>query len=118
MPYQTLPLGTHDAVVELLVGVNVARRDNLTRSGFPVPPRRRVRAQVDTGTSFTAIDASVLASFGIGSTEVIEIRTPSPTGASQFFRRFPVSIGLNREGLEMLLTSLEVVECVFGPDED
>jgi hypothetical protein len=76
-----------------------------------------VPVQIDTGTEYTAIDAGVLAGFGIGPTESVPVRTPSPTGETLLFRRFPVTLGLDREGFEMLLTSVEVMECAFAPEE-
>ena len=42
-----------------------------------------------------------------------ETKAESP----QRFRRFPVSLGMDEQGIEMLLPSVEVIECVFAPEE-
>lgn len=117
MPLATLALGAEGAIVELLVGVNVPRLKNLQRNNMPVPSRQRIPVQIDTGAETTAIDASVLALLGVGPTEILPMLTPSPTGGTQTFRRFPVSLALARGDFEMLLSSVEVTECVFEPNE-
>lgn len=117
MPLATLSLGAEGAIVELLVGVNAPRLKNLQRNNMPVPPRQRIPVQIDTGTDYTAIDASVLALLGVEPTEILPMLTTSPVGGAQQFRRFPVSLALAREGFEMLLSAVEVTECVFDPSE-
>jgi hypothetical protein len=108
------PLG---AVVELVVGVHEARREVLQRNNLPVPPRRRVRAQIDTGTTFTAIDAQILRSLGVLLIDRVTARTSSPSGEPQIFDQYAVSLGLDAGGVEMHLAEVLVLECVFAPED-
>lgn len=41
----------HGATLELLIGVNLLKRDALRRVNLPVPERIRIVAQIDTGTT-------------------------------------------------------------------
>jgi hypothetical protein len=105
------------AVVELLIGVNEARREVLLRSGFPVPARVRVLAQIDTGTEFSAVDSSILARLDVRPIDSILVRTPDTTTEPRAFQQYAVSIALASDTLEMFLTSVEVLGCAFAPDE-
>jgi hypothetical protein len=118
VPYATAPIGPDGAVIEVLVGVSWPRRDNLLRMGLPLPTRGRVRVQIDTGASFSAIDAAILATLGIGPTDVRDVMTPSVTGTPTPFRFFPVSLGMENGGIEMFVGDVEVMECVFSPVEN
>jgi hypothetical protein len=117
MPVLTRPLAPNGAVVELLVGVNEARREVLQKNSFTVPERIRVPAQIDTGTEVSAIDAQVFKQLDIRPIDSVCVRTPSTAEASQSFPQYAVSLALDAEGIEMFLTSVEVIECVFAPDE-
>jgi hypothetical protein len=86
MPIVNGPLTEHGAIVELLVGVHEARRDVLRRNNFPVPPRQRVRAQIDTGTTFTAVNATALTALGLQHVNTVDVLTSSPVGGPQKFR--------------------------------
>ncbi len=117
MPYLTRSLVANGAVVELLIGVNESRREVLRRNGFPVPERIRVAAQVDTGTRFSAVDRQVLSRLDIQPVDTILVRTTSTTEAPVPFRRYAVSVALETDQVELFLTSVEVLECFFAPDE-
>jgi hypothetical protein len=103
--------------VELLVGVHEARRDVLQRNNFPVPPRRRVRAQVDTGTTFSLIDTQILRGLGVLLLDRMAARTSSPSGEPQEFNRYAVSLGLDAGGVEMHMAEVLILECVFTPED-
>ena len=77
MPIADGTIATHGATVELLIGVNLHKKDALQRVGFPAPERIRVVAQIDTGTSFSAIDHRVLSRLGITPIDKKEVRTPT-----------------------------------------
>src|SRR5438128_2577415 len=109
MPFLSRSLTGHGAVVELLVGVNQARREVLTRNGFPVPPRVPVLAQIDTGTTFSTVDGRVLQSLSIQPIDSVLVRTPGTRDTPQSFNRYAVSLGIVADQLEMLLTSVEVL---------
>jgi hypothetical protein len=117
MPIFTGTLTPLGAVVEILVGVHEARREVLQRNNFPVPPRRRVRAQIDTGTTVTAIDEQVLRSLGALLIDRVAARTSSPTGEPQVFDQYAVSLGLDAGGVELHLAEVLVLQCVFGPED-
>jgi hypothetical protein len=117
MPILTRPLVPSGAVVELLVGVNEARREVLQRNSLPILERIRVPAQIDTGTAFSAIDAQVFQRLDIRPIDSILVRTPSTTEAPQSFPQYAVSLALDADGIEMFLTSVEVIECAFAPEE-
>src|SRR5262245_48649835 len=117
MPFVTGPLGANGAVVDLLVGVNEARREVLVRNGFPVPERVRVSAQIDTGTAPSAIDTQVLARLDLRPIASIQARTPSNTETPQPFDQYAVSLALRADEIEMFVRSVEVIACVFVPEE-
>jgi hypothetical protein len=105
------------AVVELLIGVNEARRRVLAKNNFPVPERIRVLAQVDTGSSFSAIDLGVLQRLDLRPIDTVRVRTPTPTDQPQAFEQYAVSIALASEEIEMFVESVEVIGCAFAADE-
>jgi hypothetical protein len=117
VPYVTRPLSEAGAVVELLIGVNEARRGALAKNHFPVPERIRVRAQVDTGSGFSAIDLDVLRRLDLRPINTVRVRTPSPTDQPQTFEQYAVSIALASDDLEMFVESVEVLGCAFAAEE-
>lgn len=109
----------HGATLELLIGVNLLRRDALRRVNLPVPERIRVVAQIDTGTALSAMDRRVLT--GLDLTPTNEMRVRTPTSAEQEpsrFDQYVVSIGIDSgEGIEALFDNIEVLGTFFAPDE-
>lgn len=67
------------AVIVVLVGVSRNRQQVLERSGFAIPAKAAVRAQLDTGSAVTAFMPEVFRSLGIKPFDNIAIRTPSTT---------------------------------------
>ncbi|HWG47934.1 MAG TPA: hypothetical protein VN688_34545 [Gemmataceae bacterium] len=107
------------ATIELLIGVNVSKRDALVRVGSPVPERIRVMAQIDTGSSYSAIDVQTLTRLDITPIDKIKVRTPvtAPQDAVGF-DQYVVSIGLDTgDGVETLFDDVEVLGCHFADDE-
>jgi hypothetical protein len=118
VPYVTRDLTRHGAVLDILVGVHMARRDRLRNAGFPVPSRIRVPAQIDTGTEFSTIDIRILANLQINPIDEIEVRTPSPADGPQRFDLYPVSLSLDHaEGIELIVPTVQVLGCWFTEDE-
>lgn len=117
MPIVNGTLSALGAVVDLHVGVHEARRDVLQRNQLPVPERRLVRAQIDTGTTLTVIDARVLRHLNVLLIDRLAVRTASLSGEAQIFNQYAVSLGLEANGIEMRLAEILVLECAFGPDD-
>ncbi|MCI0461642.1 MAG: retropepsin-like domain-containing protein [Gemmataceae bacterium] len=113
MPVINGPVTAYGAVAELLVGVHEARRDVLVRNNLPVPARQRVSAQIDTGTTFTAVAAHVLQHLQVKVIDRVEVITSSPSGEPKTFDRYAVSLGIEADGLEIHLPEVLVIECVF-----
>ena len=67
----------HGATLELLIGVNLLKRDALLRVNLPVPDRIRIVAQIDTGTTFSAIDHRVLTGLDLTPIDEKKVRTPA-----------------------------------------
>lgn len=116
MPIINGTLSYHGAVVDLLVGVHEARRDVLKRNGFSVPKRRVLRAQIDTGTTFTAVEGTILEAMEIRVTNKVLVANVSPTAEPIEFNVCPVSIGIkgSDEDIELHVPELEVLACGFG----
>jgi hypothetical protein len=120
MPVANGTIAPHrGATVELLIGVNISKRDALRRVCLPVPERIRVVAQIDTGSSYSAIDVEALARLDITPIDKIKVRTPvtAPQDAVEF-DQYVVSIGIDSgEGVETLFDNVEVLGCHFADDE-
>lgn len=105
------------AVVEVLVGVHEARRNVLRRNALVVPPRVRVRVQVDTGSEFTVIDGSVFGRLGIQAIDAVTLRPMSVSADTVQFPRFAVSLALPGEESELHLPSATVLGCHMTPED-
>lgn len=120
MPVANGTIASHrGATVELLIGVNISKCDALRRVCSPVPERIKVTAQIDTGSSYSAIDVQALARLDIAPIDKINVRTPvaAPQDAVEF-DQYVVSIGLDTgEGVETLFDDVEVLGCHFADDE-
>jgi hypothetical protein len=117
MPVLAGSLNEHGAVVDLLVGVHEERRAMLQKHGMPVPPRTRIPAQLDPGSSFSAIAPQILRDLGIDPIYDVLVRIPSTSDAPQTFRQTPVSLVLDCPRGEMHLPLVMVIESFFAPDE-
>ena len=87
-------------MIDLHVGVGLARSEFLRDRGLPLPPGRTLRALVDTGAARTLIEESALSGLGLSPTADEEVHTAS-TG--------PDSIRLNVYSVE-----LSLAEAVLG----
>ena len=107
------------ATVELLIGVNISKRNALHRVGHQVPKRIRIMAQIDTGSAYSAIDVQTLAQLDITPIDKTKVRTPvaGPQEAVEF-DQYVVSISLDSgEDGETLFDDVEVLGCHFADDE-
>jgi hypothetical protein len=89
----------------------------LQKHGMPVPPRTRIPAQIDTGSSFSAIAPQALRDLGIDPIDDVLVRIPSASDAPQMFKPTPVSLAIDCEGSELHLPLMMVIESAFAPDE-
>jgi hypothetical protein len=80
MPTIQRPIDWEGALVDLRIGVPVARPNNLTRLKMPVPAPVQVLAQVDTGTHRSGVDGRVLRQLGPDGPVDIENVFTSSTG--------------------------------------
>ena len=117
MPYATISLNEHGAVIELLVGVAESRRTILERNGLPVPHRVRVLAQIDTGAPFCTFAPFVFEQLEIKPVGIVDMRTPSTGEGTCPFEQYVVSLSLSGGGIELHLSTREVVKAVFAADE-
>jgi hypothetical protein len=114
MPILTGSISEADgAVVELLVGVHAANREARQRVGFPVPPRQRVRVQIDTGATLSSFAPFVFTALDLKPVDTVRVRTPSTWDEPALFNQYLVSIGLDAEGIEMHVDELFVFESHF-----
>ena len=117
MPYTTVPLNEHGAVIELLVGVSESRRDALKRNDLPVPRRVRAIVQIDTGAPFCIFAPFVFEQLEIKPVGIVDMRTPSTGESTCPFEQYLVSLSLPGGEIELHLSTREVVKAVFAPDE-
>jgi hypothetical protein len=119
MPHLTCPITPRGPLVDLVVGVSGSRREVLERNNFPVPPRVRVRALIDTGSDVTGLARHVFEQLEVRPHGQTRIRTPSTTADQpHFVDQYVVSIGLPGTGLELHLPQLEVIDSGHRPDDD
>lgn len=118
MPYVSGPIDeTSGAVVDLVVGVDEVRHGLLVKHAFPVPPVARVRAQIDTGSSMTAIDPEILRALDLRSIGRASVITPSTGINAHVCNLFVVSLALLSEDTGSHHPSVTVLESEFHPDE-
>lgn len=77
MPHFTLAVDPAGPVVTAVVQVSEGRRLALQAQGLPVPALQAIRALVDTGASFTAVEPMVLQALGLTPTGTIDVVTPT-----------------------------------------
>jgi predicted aspartyl protease len=77
MPHFTIAVDANGPIVNAGVSVSEGRRAALVAQNQPVPAMRIIRALIDTGASFTAIEPQVLQALNLTPTGTIEIVTPS-----------------------------------------
>lgn len=77
MPHFTLQISPQGALLDAVVGVSAPRHAALVAAGQVVPNAVPIRALVDTGSSITCIDPSVLQTLQLSPTGNTQITTPS-----------------------------------------
>ncbi len=119
MPFFTQLLVGGGAEVELVVGVHEARSEMLKKHQFPIPARKRLRVQIDTGSSFTAVDQEIFQGLGIGPLDFVEVKVISPNGSTiETFPRYAVSLGLEGNGVELHLPDVQILGCHMTLEND
>ena len=108
------------AVVDLFVGVSTHRRVVLHRNGFAIPPRVLVRAQIDTGSSFSVIRPDVLRlKLDIKPFDKINAHAVTvDVDRVESIEQYTVSLSLTAEQTEMLIQDVAVLGAYFGPAGD
>jgi hypothetical protein len=117
MPYVSGQIVAGGAVVDLLVGVSRMRREALQRVGFPIPARVPIRAVIDTGSSVTGIDPTVLQQLDIRPVGERAILTPSTGHTPHRCNVYDVGLSLRHPDLELHFYTSFVIESIFGRDE-
>lgn len=81
MPCIVLPILPTGPLVELIVAITQPRADALKTAGQPLPPLHRARGLLDTGSSHTCIDPTIVNALGLTPIATVQQLTPS-TGAN------------------------------------
>lgn len=92
MPHFTTTLQQGQPIVNMFVGVSVARAQALATANQTVPPIQTVRALVDTGASGTCIDPLVFAALQLQPTGMTPMLTPSTGNTPVDTETYDVSI--------------------------
>jgi hypothetical protein len=99
------------AVIDVFVGVGRARRAFLERRHFLIPPKIRLRAQLDTGSAVTGFTPAVFAQLGTPRIDVVPIRTPSTTpGSPHYAPMYEVTLSLV-SGIDLTDLTVYAVAC-------
>lgn len=78
MPHITLPLSLKaGCIVQVGVGITEARKKALEANGVTPPELQFATALIDTGTSISAIDVSIVSALGLTPTDIVPVHTPS-----------------------------------------
>jgi hypothetical protein len=111
-------LSQHGAILDISVGIHLARQARLLNARLPVPPHLLIPAQIDTGTEFSTVDVRILEELKIKPIDEIDVRTPSPVEQPQKFYRYPVCLSLDHVGeRELVVPTVQVLGCCFSEDE-
>lgn len=82
MPHLTLPLSLKGGcLVQVGIGLTEPRKKALETEGKIPPELQFATALIDTGTSISAIDVSIVSALGLTPTDVVPVHTPS-TGST------------------------------------
>jgi hypothetical protein len=116
MPLISGTIDRDGATVVVLVGVSRNREKRLRAVGLPVPARKPVRVQVDTGSFATAFLSTVFRELEVERFGVIPVRTPSTRpGQPHLADQFDVSLVLV-SGMESVI--LPSVHALAAEDFD
>jgi hypothetical protein len=119
MPYLTGQLGQYGPLVEVFVGVTLARKALLEKHGLAVAAGVRARALIDPGASISIVDAKIPKELGLHPTGKISILTPSTGLQPHECAEYDVSVTLLHpaEGTETVFGHVPVAESTFHPTE-
>jgi len=88
MPHFTLPIDVKGPILNIVFNVSEARAQALKNAGLSIPDDIIVKGMVDTGTSNTCVDPTVIKALEIPASGEIKILTPStgsnPVSANQY----------------------------------
>lgn len=136
MPHFTLQISPQGALLDAVIGVSTPRHAALVAAGQIIPNPVPIRALIDTGSSITCIDSSVLQALILTPAGNTQINTPStgsnpvnadlydiglliPPGATT---QIPLLIGtlpvicakLVSQGFQALIGRDVLAQCVFS----
>jgi predicted aspartyl protease len=117
MPVIKSPITHHGPVIDLWVGPNEPRKRVLTKNGFPVPDPICVKALIDTGSSYSAVDPSILQALDLKLIDTIPVRIPMAKEEVEHLDKYVVGLLMKAEGLEKLLDTIEVIAPSFGNED-
>lgn len=119
MPHLTSSLTDGCALVDLSVGVSIARRNAALRAGKTVPAPLKIRGLIDTGASCVVLDPSVIAELQVTPTGFSSIYTPSTGGTPVPMRTFDVAVYLHHPTTNYTMASavpaVESPIAAYGP---
>jgi hypothetical protein len=118
MPIIEGPLSEHGAVVRVLVGVSVNRKERLKALGLPIPNEIPVPMQIDTGSSLTGLMPEVFTALELTPVERLGVRTPSTTKDAPFLCDvFDVSVIMPTPGRRSIFTGVRAIAGDFRPED-
>lgn len=116
MPSLTITIPQDGPLVQMMIGVSLARSLALRAAGAPVPQHVSGRGLLDTGASISAIDRRVAQQLGLAATGYTFIHTPSTGVQPHLAALFDVSfsIVMDKQQVHPLPTSFLVIESDFA----
>jgi hypothetical protein len=105
-------------IAKILIGVSGPRRQLLEKHGFLVPPRKEIRAVLDTGSAVTGLPARVFRDLDLQAIDQISIFTPSTGATPHECNRYHVSLSIAHDDLELHLPGIYVIETEFWDNPD
>jgi predicted aspartyl protease len=110
MPHLTVQVSPGGPVLDIRVGVSLARRQALLQSGQLVPNPVQIRALVDTGASCTCVDPQILQALTLSPRGITPMLTPSTGAAPHPANVYDVSLVLMHPNLSLTLGNVAVAE--------
>ena len=127
MPYLTRSCSSEGPIIEVEISASRAYRELAEKSGLKSPAATRVRALIDTGASFTCLDAAIFARLNLQPTGTIAVLTPSTGAIPQLLNQYdidlrfahsPIQAGSTIENLPVVEAHLSAqgIEALIGRD--
>lgn len=105
---QLLPLGP---VIDTVVGLSGPRTAAMTRAGLTIPPLVNCRLLIDTGSSYTFLDSSIIAKLGMEPNGIVDVRTLfAELGHEQECRQYDVSLTILHPETSRCFNAIPIVE--------